>query len=144
MNSTTELSNTWQAGVREAEKEPEEAFKYLPPDDDIKRRYQAIFALDRRLPDRPAKLIVDKVAASAALLAALPLISLLWLAYKIEGIVIPEDRGPVFFHYIAVSGGKTFCKYKFRLIKMKYVDKEAAARGDWHAYAKEWTPESRT
>jgi lipopolysaccharide/colanic/teichoic acid biosynthesis glycosyltransferase len=61
-----------------------------------------------------------------------------------EGLFIPENRGPLFFYYYAVSQGKVFKKYKIRLIKEKYIDKELQSQGDWHAFQKEWMPEART
>lgn len=78
------------------------------------------------------------------LIAALPVLLLLKLAFLIEGWLIPENKGPMFFYYNAVSAGKIVPKYKIRLIKTKYIDPEGARRGDWIAYSAEWTPDSRT
>jgi len=123
--------------------EPKEAFVYKAPDDRLKERYKEIFALEKPLPSRPLKLIFDKMVALTALIFASPIFILLFLAYKIEGILIPENKGPVFFYYIASSAGKKFHKYKFRLIKEKFIDQELAKKGDWHAFSAEWNPESR-
>jgi lipopolysaccharide/colanic/teichoic acid biosynthesis glycosyltransferase len=125
-------------------REPKEAFPYKPPDDNLKKRYQHIFALERPLDDRLPKLLFDKVVAVFALLLSSPVFALLYLANLIEGLIIPENRGPLFFYYYAVSAGKKFRKYKIRLIKTSYIDAEGAKRGDWHAYSAEWTPQSRT
>ena len=124
--------------------EPEEAFPYKPPDDNLKKKYQHIFALNQSLEAKLPKLLFDKVVAASALLLASPIFAVLYLAYLIEGLIIPESKGPLFFSYIAVSAGKRFHKYKIRLIKTSYIDQEGAKRGDWHAYSAEWTPESRT
>ena len=124
--------------------EPEEAFPYKPPDDKIKKKYQHIFALNQPLEDKLQKLIFDKLVAGSALLLASPILIGLYLANLVEGLIIPENRGPLFFYYIAVSAGKRFRKYKIRLIKTSYIDQEGAKRGDWHAYSAEWTPKSRT
>jgi len=124
--------------------EPEEAFPYKPPDDNIKKKYQNIFALKQPLEDKLPKLIFDKLVSAFALLLASPIIAGLFLAYWIEGLLLPENKGPVFFSYIAVSAGKRFKKYKIRLIKTSFIDQEGAKRGDWHAYSAEWTPETRT
>ena len=78
------------------------------------------------------------------LLLASPALLLLKIAYVIEGILIPENKGPMIFSYNAVSAGKIFPKYKIRLIKEKYIDQEGAKRGDWIAFSAEWTPDSRT
>lgn len=124
--------------------EPKEAFPYKPPSKEIKEKYQHIFALKKPLDDRLPKLIFDKVVAALLLLVASPILFLLRIAYIIEGLIIPENKGPMFFSYNAVSAGKIFPKYKIRLIKTSYIDQEGAARGDWIAYSAEWTPESRT
>jgi lipopolysaccharide/colanic/teichoic acid biosynthesis glycosyltransferase len=124
--------------------EPKEAFPYKPPDDFIRQKYRHIFEIDEPLPGRFLKVAFDKVVAAMLLLAASPILLLLKIAYTVEGWLIPENRGPMFFSYNAVSAGKVFPKYKIRLIKTKYIDPEGAKRGDWHAYAAEWTPDSRT
>ena len=124
--------------------EPKEAFPYKPPTEEIKTRYAAIFKLTKPLPERLPKLIFDKVVAALLLLLASPALLLLKIAYVIEGILIPENKGPMIFSYNAVSAGKVFPKYKIRLIKEKYIDQEGAKRGDWIAFSAEWTPDSRT
>lgn len=124
--------------------EPHEAFPYKPPTDEIRRDYWHIFELDQPLSARLPKLVFDKLVAGPLLLAASPVLLLLKIAYLIEGLFIPENAGPMFFYYNAVSAGKIVPKYKIRLIKMKYIDPEGAKRGDWIAYSAEWTPDSRT
>lgn len=124
--------------------EPDVAFPYKPPSDDIKRKYAHIFALTSPLEPRLPKLVFDKVVALLLLLASLPVLLAIKLAYVIEGLLLPENRGPMLFSYNAVSQGKVIPKYKVRLIKQKYIDPEGAKRGDWHAYSAEWTPDSRT
>ena len=124
--------------------EPREAFPYRPPDDALRQRYRDIFALDRPLPLRLSKSLFDKLAAGVILFAAAPVLLLIKAAYVIEGLVIPENAGPMFFHYNAVSAGRVIPKYKIRLIKRRYIDAAGAARGDWHAFQAEWTPSSRT
>ena len=74
----------------------------------------------------------------------LPILVILKVAYLIEGILIPENRGPMFFYYMAISEGREIKKYKIRLIKQSYVDLEAAKRHEWIAYAAEWNEASRT
>ena len=124
--------------------EPKEAFPYKPPSQKVKDKYQHIFALKQPLNDKLPKLIFDKTVAALLLLVASPILLILKLAYLIEGLLIPENKDPMFFSYNAVSAGKIFPKFKIRLIKTSYIDKEGAARGDWIAYSAEWSPESRT
>ena len=124
--------------------EPKEAFPYKPPSQQIKDKYQHIFALRKPLNDRLPKLIFDKLVAVFALVLASPILLALKIAYEIEGWVIPANKGPIFFYYNAMSAGKVIPKYKIRLIKTSYIDPVGAAKADWHAYSAEWSPESRT
>lgn len=124
--------------------EPKEAFPYRPPDAAVREKYRHVFEIDRPLNDRLAKVIFDKSVAVLVLAVAAPVLLLLKIAYVLEGWLIPENKGPMFFSYNAVSAGKVFPKYKIRLIKTKFIDPEGAKRGDWHAYAAEWSPETRT
>jgi lipopolysaccharide/colanic/teichoic acid biosynthesis glycosyltransferase len=69
---------------------------------------------------------------------------MLFILNFLEGIFIPENRGPLFFYYNGISQGKPFKKYKIRIIKMKHIDMELRKIGDWHAYKNEWDPATRT
>lgn len=120
------------------------AFPYLPPTEEIKIKYKEIFDLKEPLTVPFPKLIFDKLLALFFLFLALPLLLLLLLANWIEGMVKKENKGPLFFYYYGVSHGKKFKKWKIRLIKEKYIDKDLQAKGDWHAYKNEWMPEART
>lgn len=124
--------------------EPIEAFPYTPPTDDIKEKYAHIFALKEDLPSRFFKTLFDKFLAVILLSISLPILLILKIAYVIEGILIPENRGPMLFYYWGISGGKKMKKWKLRLIKTKYIEPEGAARHDWIAFSSEWTPDSRT
>jgi lipopolysaccharide/colanic/teichoic acid biosynthesis glycosyltransferase len=86
----------------------------------------------------------DRVIAAIMVFLAAPILLLLKISYLIEGWLIPENAGPMFFYYNAVSAGKIIPKYKLRLIKVKYIDPKGAKRHDWLAYSAEWTPDSRT
>jgi lipopolysaccharide/colanic/teichoic acid biosynthesis glycosyltransferase len=124
--------------------EPTEAFPYSPPTDHIKERYSHIFELGEELPLRFFKTLFDKLMALSLLLLSLPILLLLKIGYVIEGILIPENKGPMLFYYWGVSGGKKMKKWKLRLIKTQYIEPEGAARHDWIAFSAEWTPDSRT
>ncbi|MDC0166178.1 sugar transferase [Gammaproteobacteria bacterium] len=124
--------------------EPTEAFPYTPPTDEIKAKYAHIFEINEPLPPRFFKLGFDKLVAALLLTFSLPILLLLKIAYVIEGIYIHENKGPMFFYYWGVSGGKKMKKWKLRLIKTKYIEPEGAARHDWIAFSAEWTPDSRT
>ena len=124
--------------------EPTEAFPYKPPTYDIKAEYAHIFALEDRLPSRFFKSFFDKILGFILLSISLPILLLLKIAYVIEGILIPDNKGPMLFYYWGVSGGKKMKKWKLRLIKTKYIEPKGAANHDWIAFSAEWTPESRT
>jgi lipopolysaccharide/colanic/teichoic acid biosynthesis glycosyltransferase len=124
--------------------EPLEAFPYKPPSKEILQKYHHIFELKDQLPPRFLKSAFDKLVAIILLIIATPILLLLKIAYLIEGWIIPENKGSMFFYYNAVSAGKIIPKYKIRLIKTNYIEPEGAKRGDWIAYSAEWTPDSRT
>ena len=124
--------------------EPQEAFPYKPPSEKVFDNYKYIFQLNEELHPRFFKVAFDKLIALILLVIAAPILLLLKVAYLIEGWLIPENKGPMFFYYNAVSAGKIIPKYKIRLIKTKYIEPEGAKRGDWIAYSAEWTTDSRT
>lgn len=124
--------------------EPSEAFPYTPPTREITVKYAHIFERAEPLPPRLLKLFFDKVLAVLLLAISTPILLLLKVAYVFEGLIIPENKGPMLFFYWGVSGGKRMKKWKLRLIKVKYIEPEGAARHDWIAFSAEWTPESRT
>ena len=124
--------------------EPHEAFPYKPPTAQVLEKYPHIFQLNEPLPARFFKIFFDKLMAIFFLMLSAPILLLLKIAFFIEGLLIPENKGPMFFYYNGVSAGKVIPKYKIRLIKTKYIEPEGAKRHDWIAYSAEWTPDSRT
>jgi lipopolysaccharide/colanic/teichoic acid biosynthesis glycosyltransferase len=74
----------------------------------------------------------------------MPILLAIKFCYVIEGILIPENKGPMFFYYWGVSAGKRIKKWKIRLIKTKFIDQERARNHEWIAFSAEWTEESRT
>lgn len=124
--------------------EPTEAFPYKPPTDEIKQKYSHIFDLNEPLPSRRIKWVFDKVVAIIMIIISLPLLLVIKVAYVVEGILIPENSGPMFFYYWGISAGKKIPKYKIRLIKEKYIDKVGAEKHEWIAFSAEWNSSSRT
>lgn len=125
-------------------KEPSEAFPYKPPSDEVLETYRHIFDIKKPLKPRFFKLIFDKFLALVLLVPSIPILILLKISYLVEGLLIPENKGPLIFYYNGISAGKVMKKYKIRLIKTKFIDEEGAKRHDWIAYSAEWSPESRT
>lgn len=124
--------------------EPKEAFPYKPPTAEIIRQFGYIFEISEPLPARFFKLLFDKIVAIIMIFVAIPILILLKIAYLIEGLIIPENKGPMIFYYYAISAGKKIPKYKIRLIKEKYIDVEGAKKHDWIAFSAEWNEDSRT
>ena len=124
--------------------EPDEAFPYLPPTKSLRDRYAHIFAQEVPIPPSLLKRFFDIAFSSIVLICAAPIFLVLWMAYKIEGLILPEHAGPMFFHYVAVSGGRSIPKYKLRIIKIGCIDPELASLHDWHAFRNEWNPACRT
>lgn len=124
--------------------EPEEAFPYKAPDASVKAKYQDLFLIQEPVKIGFFKNAFDKIIAAIILIFCTPIIILLFVVNFLEGILIPENRGPLFFYYNGISQGKPFKKYKLRIIKLSYIDLELRKIGDWHAYKNEWMPEART
>jgi len=122
----------------------EKAFPYKAPDKYIYQKYSYIFSNQFSLKKRHLKFFLDKIVALILLFISLTIIIILKIGFIIEGFFIPENKGPMFFSYNAVSQGKVFPKFKIRLIKTKYIEPEGAKRGDWIAYSAEWNEDART
>ena len=121
------------------------SFPYQPPSKELLLKYDYIYKIKSPLKKRLIKIIFDKVFSFFLLLLfGIPILVILKILYIFEGLIIPENKGPMFFYYNAVSAGKVVRKYKIRLIKTKYIDPIGAKRGDWIAYSAVWTPKSRT
>jgi lipopolysaccharide/colanic/teichoic acid biosynthesis glycosyltransferase len=124
--------------------EPQEAFPYKPPTQEILSKYHYIFELKEPLPPRFFKVLFDKVVALGVLVFVAPVLLVLKIAYIVEGWILPDNKGDMFFYYYGVSAGKIIPKYKIRLLKNKYIEPIGAKRHDWIAFSAEWTPQSRT
>ena len=124
--------------------EPDEAFPYQPPTDQIRKKYKHIFEIKTPLRPRMAKVVFDKFVAAAILFFTTPLLIIIKIAFLIEGFLVPENSGPMFFYYHAVSEGRIIRKYKIRIIKEKYIDPVGAKNHEWLAYSSEWNSDSRT
>ena len=124
--------------------EPVEAFPYKPPSDEIYKKYAYIFEIGTPLKPRLIKTLFDKFIALLVLAMALPVFIFLKFLYVLEGLIINENSGPMFFYYYGISAGRKFHKYKLRLIKTKYIEPIGAKKHDWIAFSAEWTPDSRT
>lgn len=120
------------------------AYQYKGPDKALRERYADIFTLANPLPDRPSKLVFDKIISLAIIIAVLPLLAIFFSAFLVYFMLFPEDRGPVFTSYVASSRGRKFIKYKFRITKSELVDNAMLKIRDYRAYPSERKPENLT
>jgi lipopolysaccharide/colanic/teichoic acid biosynthesis glycosyltransferase len=130
--------------AKKSKHESKEAFPYRPPSEEVLKQYAAIFKIKKPLHPSFFKLVFDKIFASIFLVFSVPILLLIKIAYMIEGFLLPEHKGPMFFYYHAMSQGNIIRKYKIRVIKMKFIDPQGALSHEWFAYSAEWTPLSRT
>lgn len=86
--------------------EPTEAFPYKPPTARVRKKYAYIFELSEPLPTRLSKVIFDKFLALAVLTFVVPILLVLKLAYVIEGLLIPSNRGPMLFFLLGSESRK--------------------------------------
>ena len=66
----------------------------------------------------------DRLSASGALIALLPVYLLIIALIKLEGLLDPAARGPVFYHQMRISEGRRFQFYKFRITRKSVLDEE--------------------
>lgn len=119
-------------------------FPYQPPSDEVKSRYASYFIEDVSIRSRACKRIIDVLAGSIFCLLSIIPLSIIFIAYKIEAIFYPENGGPTFYFYWAVSNGELIKKWKIRQIKIGNIDVSAASRNDWRAFSGEWDETART
>jgi len=66
---------------------------------------------------RPAKRILDVVVASLLLLILSPVVAVVLVAYVLDGLLQPRDRGALLYREPRVSQGRTFGLLKFRTLR---------------------------
>jgi lipopolysaccharide/colanic/teichoic acid biosynthesis glycosyltransferase len=66
---------------------------------------------------RPAKRILDVVVASLLLLVLSPIVAVVLVAYVLDGLLQPRDRGALLYREPRVSQGRTFGLLKFRTLR---------------------------
>ncbi|MBN8988836.1 MAG: sugar transferase [Rhizobiales bacterium] len=121
----------------------EPAFPHLPPSADTRTRYGHLFE-KKAVREPTLKVLFDRAVGVILLLLAVPFIAALFVIHTLMSILMRSQRGPLLISYKAISRGTTFRKYKFCVVKEAYIDRPAAAAGDWHAYSAEWDPRCRT
>ena len=76
----------------------------------------------------PLKALFDKSLSAIALLLTSPLLALAALAILIDGLIWPEDRGPVFYRETRISKGVPFSLLKLRTMQVSAIQ-EAHRQG---------------
>jgi lipopolysaccharide/colanic/teichoic acid biosynthesis glycosyltransferase len=74
------------------------------------------------------KLLFDKTLSAFGLLLAAPLLASVALAILLDGLLRPEDRGPVLYRETRISAGKPFSVLKFRTMQVSAIE-EAHRKG---------------
>ena len=69
-----------------------------------------------------AKRVLDLMLGVSVAVLASPLLLLIWVSYKLSGIVFQEDRGPVFRQIYRHAYGRVIPVYKIRVPTMKAID----------------------
>jgi lipopolysaccharide/colanic/teichoic acid biosynthesis glycosyltransferase len=76
----------------------------------------------------PLKATFDRGLAALILLVTAPIFAAVALAIWIDGLLWPEDRGPVFHRETRVSAGQIFSLFKFRTMQVSAIQ-EARQQG---------------
>ena len=85
--------------------EPDIAFPYKPPSEEIKLKYRDIFEIQKPLKPRLLKTIFDKFFSLICLFFVVPIMLVLKIMFIFEGIFNNDSKGPLIFYYRAVSSG---------------------------------------
>lgn len=101
-------------------------------------KYRDIHLLKHPLPERLCKLTFDKIFSLVSIILSAPIFVIIFLAYFLEKIIFPEDKGSIFISYVASDRGRKFNKYKLRTIKGSLIDWQASKRGELKAFPSEW------
>jgi lipopolysaccharide/colanic/teichoic acid biosynthesis glycosyltransferase len=72
-----------------------------------------------------AKRVLDLLVAGTLLVVALPVIVLVLLAFALDALFVPRDRGGLFYSEPRISRGRTFGLLKFRTLKREVLDRAA-------------------
>lgn len=104
---------------------------------DVERKYRTpdcdtIVTATRDIPRAigvdPIKAIFDRGLAAFGLMLMSPLLAMGALAILIDGLIRPEDRGPVLYREARISKGEPFMLFKFRTMQVDAIE-EVLARG---------------
>lgn len=95
----------------------------------------------------PLKAVFDRLLAAAGCLLASPIFAGVTVAIWLDGVLWPEDRGPIFHRETRISAGQPFELFKFRTMQVaaieaarqqgltvKYLEREnrGHSRVGWH------------
>jgi len=99
---------------------------------------------DQIVPCPLAKRLFDFCLTVLALIIFSPLIFLIYLAIKINGLINPADRGPFLYQETRISQGQPFNFYKIRIFKVEAIKQALGGIGIVHTKALEKRPENLT
>src|SRR3989344_2588513 len=90
------------------------------------------------------KRFFDILVSSIVLIILSPLLVLIFLALKIEGLFRPESRGPFLYSEIRISQGRPFKFLKIRIFKQSVLDRTLRENGFIHTKPLERDPQNLT
>lgn len=96
------------------------------------------------IPTPALKIAFDKALAVLGLFLLSPLFLGVALAMAIDGLLHPENRGPIFYTEARVSQGRIFQLYKFRVAKKAAIEAEAQEKGHKHMKPLEKREDTKT
>jgi lipopolysaccharide/colanic/teichoic acid biosynthesis glycosyltransferase len=77
------------------------------------------------VPRPRAKRALDLLVAGALLVLLLPVIALVLLAFTLDVLLVPRDRGGLFYREPRISRGRTFGLLKFRTLRRDVLERAA-------------------
>lgn len=70
------------------------------------------------------KIMLDKMVSLLLLVLTSPLDALIALIIKLDGLLDPENQGPVIYSEVRVSQGEKFRLFKFRILKKQAIEEQ--------------------
>jgi len=92
----------------------------------------------------PLKATFDKMVVLLVIVVLSPLLLLIALAIKFNGLLHSEDQGPVIYKEARVSQGRIFDLYKVRVLKTAVIEAAWHEKGCHHAKPLERCEDSQT
>ena len=100
--------------------------------------------IDKKVPIPFLKRAFDVVGSLLFIILFSPIIFLVFVAMKIEGVFSKNSRGPFLYSETRISQGKSFCFYKLRIFKIGVLKEMLNKNGFIHTKPLERNPKNLT